>query len=193
MSTDAPPALRLVAVARYAAVITALLIAARALPRGFPVLPGSIALAGAIMLLSAAALAVARRSPRGPYRTLVLSIAASCAIGTVSQLYELVTAVIPGRQTPLLGVFDFIVLLAVLTTLLPHLYAAAAELMLARRDPQRYSPRERRRAHVVGAVAFVFVLYTIYGVGATVALWGFLVILAGMPLYVWLKTRDAGE
>jgi APA family basic amino acid/polyamine antiporter len=89
----------------------------------------------------------------------------------------------------LLGVFNFIVLLAVLTTLLPHLYAAGAELMLARRFPTRYTPAERRRAHVVAPVAFVFVLYTIYGVGPEVTMWGFLVVLAGTPLYIWLVTR----
>jgi basic amino acid/polyamine antiporter, APA family len=93
----------------------------------------------------------------------------------------------------LLGVFNFIVLLSVLTTLLPHLYAAAAELLLARRDADRYTRAERRRAHVVAPVAFVFVLYTIYGVGPEVALWGFLVVLAGMPLYVWFATRGARE
>ncbi|MBA3560788.1 MAG: amino acid permease [Gemmatimonadaceae bacterium] len=90
----------------------------------------------------------------------------------------------------LLGVFEFIVLLSVLTTLLPHLFAAASELMLARRDPERYTPGERRRAHIVAPIAFVFVLYTMYGVGAEVVLWGFLVILAGTPLYVWFATRD---
>ena len=92
----------------------------------------------------------------------------------------------------LLGVFNFIVLLAVLTTLIPHLYAAAAELMLARRHPERYTPAERRRAHVVAPVAFVFVLYTMYGVGAGVVLWGFLLLMAGTPLYIFFATR-AGE
>jgi basic amino acid/polyamine antiporter, APA family len=90
----------------------------------------------------------------------------------------------------LLGVFDFIVRLAVLTTLLPHLYAMAAELMLSRREGSRYTDRERRRAAIVAPLAFAFVLYTIYGVGAEVALWGFLVVLAGIPMYVWLVTRD---
>ena len=89
----------------------------------------------------------------------------------------------------LLGVFNFIVLLAVLTTLLPHLYAAGAELLLARRFPERYTATQRRRAHVVAPVAFVFVLYTIYGVGPEVAMWGFIVVLAGTPLYIWLVTR----
>ena len=89
----------------------------------------------------------------------------------------------------LLGVFEFVVLLSVLTTLLPHLYSAAAELMLARRDPARYPPPARRRAHVVAPVAFAFIMYTIYGVGAETALWGFLVVLAGLPLYVLFATR----
>ncbi|MEJ7811674.1 MAG: amino acid permease [Gemmatimonadaceae bacterium] len=91
----------------------------------------------------------------------------------------------------LLAVFDFIVLLAVLTTLLPHLTAAAAEWMLARRDASRYTPAERRRAGIVAPVAFAFVMYTIYGVGAEVALWGFLVVLAGTPLYIRFATRRA--
>ncbi|HEU4452960.1 MAG TPA: amino acid permease [Longimicrobium sp.] len=93
-------------------------------------------------------------------------------------------------QKTLLGVFNFIVLLAVLTTLIPHLYAAAAELMLARRDPARYTAKERRRAHLVAPIAFVFVMYTIYGVGPQVALWGLLVLLAGTPLYIFFATRD---
>ena len=88
----------------------------------------------------------------------------------------------------LLGVFNFVVLLAVLTTLLPHLFAAAAELLLVRRDPGRFAPAERRRTQVIAVIAFAFLLYTVYGAGADVVMWGFLVILGGMPLYVWLRT-----
>ncbi|HEX2778166.1 MAG TPA: amino acid permease, partial [Gemmatimonadaceae bacterium] len=52
----------------------------------------------------------------------------------------------------LLEVFDFVVLLAVLTTLLPHLLAAAAEFALAGRAPGSAAAR------MVAAIAFVFVL-----------------------------------
>ena len=96
-------------------------------------------------------------------------------------------------QKTLLGVFNFIVLLAVLTTLIPHLYAAAAELMLARRHPERYTPRERRRAHLFAPIAFAFVLYTMYGVGAEVVLWGFLLLMAGTPLFIWFSTRPQAD
>ena len=30
----------------------------------------------------------------------------------------------------------------------------------------------------------------IYGVGPVVALWGFLAVLAGIPMYVWFVTRE---
>src|SRR5262249_16168769 len=114
--------------------------------------------------------------------------------GTPHRALVVATAIASGLlllyfQDTLLGVFNFIVLLSVLTTLLPHLFTTAAELLLARRDPARYDARARRRAHVVAPIAFVFVLYTIYGVGPEVALWGFLVLLAGTPLYVFFATR----
>lgn len=92
-------------------------------------------------------------------------------------------------EKAVLATFEFIVGLAVVTTLLPHLFAAAADLMLVRRDPARYTTSERRSAHIVAPVAFAFVLFTIYGVGPEVCMWGFLVLLAGTPLYIAFKTR----
>ena len=114
--------------------------------------------------------------------------------GTPHRALIVATAIASGLiflyfQDTLLGVFNFIVLLSVLTTLLPHLFATAAELLLARRDPTRYDARARRRAHLVAPIAFLFVMYTIYGVGPQVALWGFLVLLAGTPLYIFFATR----
>jgi basic amino acid/polyamine antiporter, APA family len=85
----------------------------------------------------------------------------------------------------LLGAFETIVGLAVLTTLLPHLFAAAAQLYLARKDPQGW----QRSASWVALLAFAAVLFFMYGCGPQVAMWGFLVIFAGTPLYVLLKTR----
>jgi APA family basic amino acid/polyamine antiporter len=89
----------------------------------------------------------------------------------------------------LLDAFDFIVLLTVWLTLVPHLFAAAAELALARRDPERYTEAQRRRAYVFGSLAFVAVMYFIYGSGAEVGRWGFLVMVGGTPLYVWFVSR----
>jgi basic amino acid/polyamine antiporter, APA family len=90
----------------------------------------------------------------------------------------------------LLNVFKFVALLAILTTLLPHLYACAAELLLVRRHPGLYTSISRARVTTEASIAFAFVLWTMYGVGPESAMWGFLAIMAGTPLYVWLR-RDA--
>jgi basic amino acid/polyamine antiporter, APA family len=85
----------------------------------------------------------------------------------------------------LLQVFNFIVLLAVWTTLVPHLYAAAAEWAIAR--------REGRRRPWAAPVAFVFILFVMYGTGADVVRWGVTAVLAGLPVYVLLRrTRSTG-
>ncbi len=85
----------------------------------------------------------------------------------------------------LLSVFEFVVLLAVLTTLLPHLLAAAAEFALAARGAEGTTG-----ARIIAAIAFLFVLYTMYGVGWTVIGWGTLLVAAGLPLYLLLKRGD---
>lgn len=87
----------------------------------------------------------------------------------------------------LLTVFRFVALLAILTTLVPHLYTCAAELLLARRHPERYDPHSLTGVTVEATLGFVFVLWTMYGVGPETAMWGFLAIVAGTPLYVWLR------
>ena len=91
-----------------------------------------------------------------------------------------------------LGVFDTIVQLSVLTTLLPHLYTAAAEWLLRRRG-DALPATGRMRTQIVAIIAFVFVLWSMYGIGPEITRWAFLVILAGIPLYIWFKTRPQGS
>lgn len=93
----------------------------------------------------------------------------------------------------LLNVFRFVALLAILTTLLPHLYTCAAELLLARRHPGHYEARSVARVTVEASIGFLFVLWTMYGVGPESAMWGFLAIMAGTPLYVWLRRGDTSR
>ncbi len=90
----------------------------------------------------------------------------------------------------LLNVFKFVALLAILTTLLPHLYACAAELLLARRHPEHYDASSVGRVTFEASVGFLFVLWTMYGVGPESAMWGFLALMAGTPLYVWLRRES---
>ena len=91
----------------------------------------------------------------------------------------------------LLDTFSFIVLLSVGAALAPHLITAAAYLALVRRDPDSFTAAQRRRAHVIAPVAFIAMMYFVYGAGADAARWGFLGLFAGVLAYVFLKATRA--
>ena len=91
----------------------------------------------------------------------------------------------------LLKAFTFLVLLANLGTLMPYIYNAAAALMLARRDPEAWPLHVRVRMQAIALACFAFLVWTTYGVGQEIVFWGFLVLTAGAPLYIWFKTSGA--
>jgi len=43
----------------------------------------------------------------------------------------------------------------------------------------------------VERVAFVFALFTVYGCGPEAVLFGFLLLLLGVPVYVWKRRQQA--
>ncbi len=80
--------------------------------------------------------------------------------------------------------FTFVILLATLTTLVPYAYSAAAELMLLVTDKSQF---RGSRLIVHGAIAcgaFVYSLWAIAGSGYQVVFRGFLLLLAGWPVYI---------
>jgi basic amino acid/polyamine antiporter, APA family len=92
--------------------------------------------------------------------------------------------------------FTFIILLATLTTLVPYAYSAAAQLLLLVTDRARFSGRRLAGDALVALGAFGYSLWAIAGAGYEVVFKGFLLLLAGIPVYVWLRwraTRAAAE
>jgi APA family basic amino acid/polyamine antiporter len=90
----------------------------------------------------------------------------------------------------LLDTFTFLILLANLGALFPYLYNSAAALMLARRPGGDWTPVQRWRIQIIGLVCFSFLLWATYGVGQEVIFYGFLVMMAGVPLYIWFRTSN---
>jgi APA family basic amino acid/polyamine antiporter len=83
--------------------------------------------------------------------------------------------------------FTFIILLATLNTLVPYVFCTMTELMMVLRA------REGKRvAHVAGGavltlLAFAYSLWAIYGAGPEIVFWGFLLLMTGVPVYVWIR------
>jgi APA family basic amino acid/polyamine antiporter len=91
--------------------------------------------------------------------------------------------------------FTFIILLATLTALFPYALCSLSELMLYFRDPASFEGERMARSAGIAILAFAYSLWAIGGAGAEVVYWGFLLLMAGVPVYVamaWRRSRTDG-
>jgi APA family basic amino acid/polyamine antiporter len=89
--------------------------------------------------------------------------------------------------------FTFIILLATLTTLVPYAFSAMAELMLFITDRAAFSARRLTKDGIIASLAFAYSLWAIAGSGYEVVFKGFMLLMAGIPVYVFVKWRAAKE
>lgn len=81
----------------------------------------------------------------------------------------------------LVALFTFIILLATLSTLVPYVFCALAGFVTT-----RGVARQPLGPSIIAAMAFAYSLWAIGGAGAEVVYWGFLLLIAGLPVYVWV-------
>ncbi len=82
----------------------------------------------------------------------------------------------------LVGLYTFVILLSTLATLIPYAFCSMA---LFRLDRTGLSMGVR----VVAALAFVYALWATVGAGAETVMWGFLLLMSGLPVFVWVTRR----
>jgi APA family basic amino acid/polyamine antiporter len=90
--------------------------------------------------------------------------------------------------------FEFVILLATLTTLVPYAYSAAAQAYLWLTEPEHFQPRKLVRDTVIALLAFAYSVWAIAGAGDDIVTKGFILMLAGVPVYVgmrWWQKRTA--
>ncbi|WP_246109221.1 amino acid permease [Vulcaniibacterium gelatinicum] len=76
----------------------------------------------------------------------------------------------------LVQLFTFAILLSTAATLLPYVAGSAAWLRTG-----------ERRGRSVAALALAYSLYALAGIGAESLLWGGALLLAGLPVYLWMR------
>ncbi|WP_217354611.1 amino acid permease [Ruegeria atlantica] len=92
----------------------------------------------------------------------------------------------------LISIYEFVVRLSTVADMVPYVFCCFAEaiilLVLGRRqgylNPKTYLP--------VAGIAFLFSMVTIFGAGAEAAMWGLLLLLTGLPVYVLIRTKWTG-
>lgn len=121
----------------------------------------------------------ARMSGRG---TPALGLAVSAALACV-----LVAA---NYTKTLVAMFTGMILLSTLASLIPFVFCAMADLLLAARERGRGAPEPIAVGAVVAVLAFVYGILATAGSGHDTVFWGFLTFLCGIPFYVLTRWRN---
>ena len=87
--------------------------------------------------------------------------------------------------------FTFILLLATLTTLIPYAYSAAAEMYLLFADRARFQGRRLAIDGGIALLAFAYSVWTIAGAGADIVFKGFMLLMLGVPVFVYMRWQDS--
>ena len=88
--------------------------------------------------------------------------------------------------------FTFVILLATLTALLPYALCALAELMIYARHRERFAGHRLTGAVTTALLGFAYAMWAIAGAGQEIVYWGVLLLVAGLPAYVWVVWRRGG-
>jgi APA family basic amino acid/polyamine antiporter len=89
--------------------------------------------------------------------------------------------------------FTDMILLATLATLIPYAYSAAAHLHELFVGNLSITGRRFAAEAAIGILAFAYAAWTIAGSGYKAVAWGEMLLLAGIPVYVWMRrhTQEA--
>lgn len=80
----------------------------------------------------------------------------------------------------LLKAFEFMILLSTLCCLVPYLFSTATYMWLSLKLNKKWD-------WCWGLIAFAFSMWAVVGSGAEIVFWGFLILMAWIPLFVWIK------
>jgi APA family basic amino acid/polyamine antiporter len=83
--------------------------------------------------------------------------------------------------------FTFVILLATLTTLIPYVFSAAAQLLLLVTDRGRFEIKRLAGHATIALLALAYAIWTVAGSGYEVVYKGFMLLLLGIPVFLWMK------
>jgi len=67
------------------------------------------------------------------------------------------------------------------------------ELMILVTNRAMFNGRRLLGSSIIAIVAFACSVWTVIGSGAQMALYGFVLLLPGVPAYVWMRKKQADE
>jgi basic amino acid/polyamine antiporter, APA family len=153
----------------------------------FGVLNGWILLQGRVALGAARDGLFPKQFARidGKRKTPVVGIVASSLLTTV------LLSVNFQQRGSIVKLFTDVIIIATLTALLPYAFAAAAEMYLFIVDRRAFSGVSLARSTVIALLALGYSSWAIWGAGYKPVAEGFILLIGGIPVFLWVKWREA--
>jgi len=120
-------------------------------------------------------------------KTPVVGIVAS------SVLITIVLALNFQQKGSIVNLFTDIIIIATLTALIPYAFAASAEMYLFITDRPSFSGVNLARNSVIAMLALAYSSWAIWGAGFKPVTEGVMLLLAGIPVFLWVKWRQSLE
>ncbi|MCA9731844.1 MAG: amino acid permease [Deferribacteres bacterium] len=98
-----------------------------------------------------------------------------------------IALIVLNNHISIVAQFGVLILLSTLTALVPYCFSAMTHLLLLFRSKNDLTFLTYARKLVITSVAFLFALFAIIGSGESTVYYGFLLLLAGLPVYIWMK------
>ena len=89
----------------------------------------------------------------------------------------------------LVKMFSFIIMLSTLSCLLPYLFSSLSEMALYLRRKKSFNKRRLLTASLISIPAFLYSVWAITGLEYEVIIWGSVLLISGIPFYIYLKFR----
>jgi len=90
----------------------------------------------------------------------------------------------------LVELYTLVILLATMTCLVPYALSVLGELVIFRRERERFVGENLTWPSIVAVVALLYSLWAMAGLGWQTLYLGFLLLLAGVPVFAWIKRRS---
>lgn len=110
-------------------------------------------------------------------------------IGAVCINLILILNFIPGFT----GAYNFIVLLSTLSYMPVYAVSTIAEIILLRKNKEKNTPLYILKTSIRPIIGFIFCVWGIYAAGSQAALYGFLLIMFGIPFYGYMKIKRSSN
>ena len=87
--------------------------------------------------------------------------------------------------------FKFMILLSTLTVLIPYLFSAASYVLILKKEEKELNKKSKTIKLMIAFLAFFYSLWAVAGSGQEVVYWGFILLMLGIPVFVFMNYKKS--